>query len=155
MIDVTRGLVWGRIQAWQSSIETLYVGNGKMNCLLYYESVARPTSDYVPICLHSGEKEQKRRNQFKFEKWWLKHKEAKALITKSWHQPTIARDAAADICINLRRLKKVLKGWNRKFFKSQRESKDDLLQWIGTLERMEEKEQLILQLLEELKRSWE
>lgn len=71
-------------------------------------SLARPTSDHVPIYLSSGELTQPIKSQFCFERWWLKHTEVWDQIRESWTQPTSAQDAACVIYYKLRRLRKVL-----------------------------------------------
>lgn len=82
---------------------------------------------------HPEEKET-----FRFENWWLQHKEVHNLI-KNWSSPTRTIDAIGIISIKVRRLWKALRKWEARFLGKAKKHKE-VMKMIDDLEQLEKKE---------------
>lgn len=65
------------------------------------------TSDYVPLCLSTGERERRRNKLFYLQKMSLISDEIEDVITQCWNMPIRETDVARVIIRKLGRLKRL------------------------------------------------
>ena len=70
----------------------------------------KTTSDHSPFSISIGTAIPKARI-FRFENFWLKHKDFKQVVSDIWNQPTQESDSAKNITAKFKRLRKGLKIW--------------------------------------------
>src|ERR1041385_638698 len=73
-------------------------------------TLAKRTSDHAPFCISIGTTIPKARI-FRFENFWLKHKDFKQVVSDIWNQPTQEPNSAKNITAKFKRLRKGLKIW--------------------------------------------
>lgn len=85
-----------------------------------------------------GENKKRTKRLFRFEKWWLKQLKVVEIIKESWSQTIAASNAVANLCINLRRLRRVLLTWEKRFLVERFNQKKIVMDQIQALELKEE-----------------
>jgi hypothetical protein len=53
----------------------------------WVKALARNPSDHVPLLWEDGQNQPKKVFRFKFEKWWLQHKDFEKLVESMWNAP--------------------------------------------------------------------
>jgi hypothetical protein len=72
----------------------------------------RNPSDHVPLLWEDGQNQPKKVFRFKFEKWWLQHKDFEKLVESMWNAP-IEGDRVIDKWQNrVRSFRRKAKGWS-------------------------------------------
>jgi hypothetical protein len=78
----------------------------------WVKALARNPSDHVPLLWEDGHNQPKKVFRFKFEKWWLQHKDFEKLVESMWNAP-IEGDRVIDKWQNrVRSFRRKAKGWS-------------------------------------------
>ena len=76
--------------------------------------IPRFSSDHNPL-IYSNEQETKKTTK-PFENYWLKHHDFMPKIAAIWEKEVKAKNSVERWCININRIKKILKGWGQNNF---------------------------------------
>ncbi|KAK1291386.1 hypothetical protein QJS10_CPB17g00989 [Acorus calamus] len=101
------------------------------------QGLPRVMSDHSPLLVSGGCREQ-RTPIFRFENWWLLSPGFTEVVADSWKISAGVLTGARMVAFKLKRLKLLLKQWNRAELKKRRERKVHLAEHIFAFERWEE-----------------
>ncbi|KAK1297873.1 hypothetical protein QJS10_CPB14g00976 [Acorus calamus] len=101
------------------------------------KGLPRVLSDHSPLLLCGGSR-VRQSPIFRFENWWLMSPGFKGRVEASWGATAGVLTGAQKVAYKLKRLKMVLKHWNRAELRARRERKVVLADQIYTYEQWEE-----------------
>jgi hypothetical protein len=76
------------------------------------KALTRNLSDHVPLLWEAGLDQPKKRFRFKFEKWWLRHKDFEKLVGSVWNSLVVGERAIDRWQNRVRCFRRKAKGWS-------------------------------------------
>jgi len=102
--------------------------------------IPRFSSDHNPL-IYSNEQETKKTTK-PFENSWLKHHDFMPKIAAIWEKEVKAKNSVERWCININRIKNILKGWGQNIEGHNRKYRYILQKELEELEDLEEESNL-------------